>query len=134
MSTQIDAMLQAAKAVRGNAYSPYSNFSVGCAIRTSDNYLFCGCNIENASYGLTLCAENVAVGAMVSAGYTEIAEVLIYAEGSSACWPCGRCRQMLREFSNSGVIVHAYDVNGVVAEKTIDELLPCSFSRLTMGK
>lgn len=90
-------MLYKAQIAMANAYIPYSQFAVGACIKTSSNKFFAASNIENASYGLTLCAESVAIGNMITAGEKDIAEVVVMAHGDKVCSPCGACRQRLRE-------------------------------------
>ena len=123
----LEEMLQAAKKVRGNAYAPYSKFLVGVCIKTPDNQLFSGCNVENASYGITQCAEGSAIGAMVSAGHKRIAEVVVVGTGDLFCSPCGMCRQRIREFASLDTPIHMFDGAGNQKTMTLEELLPESF-------
>jgi cytidine deaminase len=92
-------LLAAAAAAMRNAHAPYSKFRVGAAVRTEDGRIFAGCNVENASYGLTICAERNAVFAAVAAGAKRIAAVAITASGPQPPFPCGACRQVLAEFA-----------------------------------
>jgi cytidine deaminase len=97
MSSQLpEDLLQAALEVRQQAYAPFSKFLVGAALRTSSGEIFRGCNVENRSYGLTNCAERVAVGAAVAAGFREFDALVIATSGGVL--PCGACRQVLVEF------------------------------------
>ncbi|MFN3189338.1 MAG: cytidine deaminase [Aureliella sp.] len=97
MSAQhFDTLIAEASRVRLNAYAPYSEFQVGAALLTSSGSIFVGCNFENASYGLAICAERNAIGAMIAAGEQEIVAMAIISPGSAA--PCGACRQVLNEF------------------------------------
>jgi len=117
-----------AKAVeaRKNAYTPYSKYNVGACILAESGETYCGCNFENASYGATICAERCAASCAIAAGERKFMAIAIAA--NSAAWPCGICRQVLREFScgpDMPVIVGAYD--GDFAVKTLGELLPESF-------
>lgn len=120
----VDAAIQA----RATAYAPYSGYAVGAAVRSKSGRIYCGCNVENVSYGLCLCAERNAVAAMVAAGETEIAEIaIVTADGGT---PCGMCRQVLQEFSShpeSTQIVCATP-EGVRESFTLDALLPSSFA------
>src|SRR5690349_2497751 len=93
-------MLDQARKACEKAYAPYSKFKVGVCIRTQNNQLFTGCNVENASYGLSSCAEASAISAMISANEHNIAEVLIVSSGKKACPPCRGCRQRLWEFGD----------------------------------
>ncbi|MBB72054.1 MAG: cytidine deaminase [Legionellales bacterium] len=120
-------LIEHAKAAQSRAYAPYSQFAVGCCIRTAKGNVYSGCNIENASYSLTCCAEATAIAAMVSAGEHDIAEVVVIGTGELPCWPCGACRQRIREFANSETLIHMHTHSGSSATKTLDELLPVSF-------
>ncbi|KZM48384.1 cytidine deaminase [Labrenzia sp. OB1] len=124
--SELDKLFEAARAVRENAYAPYSNFLVGAALRTPDGSVFTGCNVENASYPVSVCAEGGAVGAMIAAGYREIAEAVVIGD-AALCTPCGMCRQRLKEFGTDDLIVHVADLNGVRRSFTMDELLPAAF-------
>lgn len=122
----LDELFDAAMAARENAYAPYSKFKVGAAIRTENGKIFSCCNVENASYPEGTCAEAGAISAMVCAGETRIAEVLVLAD-AELCTPCGGCRQKLKEFSDPDVAVHVADLNGVKRSFTVAELLPAGF-------
>ena len=121
-------MLEKAKQVMDNAYAPYSNFHVGACIRTEDDELFVGCNVENISYSLTLCAESVAIGAMIAAGQKRIKEILVIGSGDDMCSPCGACRQRIMELSLPDTKIHMCKKGEIVKTVTRDELLPFSFS------
>jgi len=97
--TERETLLAAASAAMRNAHAPYSKFRVGAAVRTEDGRIFAGCNVENASYGLTICAERNAVFAAVAAGAKRITAVAITASGPQSPFPCGACRQVLAEFA-----------------------------------
>ncbi len=129
MDPAVRELFDAALAVRAHAHVPYSKFPVGAAIRAGSGRIFVGCNVENAAYPQGLCAEAVAIGAMVSAGETEIVAVLTVAEAADGevvtC--CGGCRQKVREFARPDVPVHAADPGGVRRSFTLGELLPASF-------
>lgn len=116
---------QAARAAQRNAHAPYSGFKVGAAVETSDGRIFVGCNVENASYGLTNCAERVAVGAAVAAGCSAIARVVVVTDTDPGAAPCGACRQVLAEFGPQMEIV-AVGTNDSRSWK-LDELLPDRF-------
>lgn len=93
----------AAREVRESAWAPYSNFQVGAAILTADNRIFVGCNVENASYGLTICAERVAVSSAVAQGCTSFVAICVSLKGTPV--PCGACRQFLVEFGQDLLIL-----------------------------
>lgn len=119
----IDAAQRAAK----NAHAPYSHFHVGAALLTASGDIFGGCNVENASYGLTICAERAAVGSAVTAGQREIVAVAVVTRGAHA--PCGACRQVLSEFGPSmDVILVEADDPTRFRTTTLDKLLPDCFS------
>ncbi|GAB2185953.1 cytidine deaminase [Roseibium sp. LAB1] len=124
--SDLDALFEAAKAVRENAYAPYSNFLVGAALRAPDGTVFTGCNVENASYPVSVCAEGGAVSSMIGAGYREIAEAVVIGD-AALCTPCGMCRQRLKEFGTDDIVVHVADLDGIRRSFTMDELLPAAF-------
>lgn len=93
-----DRLVEAAWQARESAYAPYSNFAVGAALLAADGRIFPGCNVENISYGLTNCAERVAIGAAVAAGVREFVAVAVVADTGVPISPCGACRQVLAEF------------------------------------
>jgi cytidine deaminase len=93
-----EALLEAAKDAAQKAYAPYSNFKVGAAMLCADGTVFTGCNVENASYGLTNCAERTAVFAAIAAGRKDFVAMAVVADGESMPYPCGACRQVLSEF------------------------------------
>lgn len=121
-------MLRRAAAARENAHAPYSGFKVGVCLRSGDGRLFAGCNVENVSYPEGSCAETAAIGAMVTAGATEIAEVVVLAEGERLCTPCGGCRQRLAEFGGPETPVHVAGPQGLRQTFTLGALLPESFT------
>ena len=116
-----------AKAASDNAYAPYSKFSVGAALITSDGSLFTGCNVENASYGLSICAERNAIFKMVSAGHRKLRMMVIYTPTMKPTAPCGACRQVIYEFGTGAEIISFCDGDEVLTS-SIKELLPGAFS------
>lgn len=120
-----DRLIAAAIEAQRNAYAPYSKYPVGAAVETSDGRVFAGCNVENASLGLTICAERVAVGAAVSAGARDIKSVVVVTNSVPPAAPCGACRQVLAEFG-SEIAILAVGPGGSRKWK-ISELLPDSF-------
>ena len=125
--SDLDEMIRLAKAARDNAHAPYSGFRVGACLRSADDRLFSGCNVENPSYPEGQCAETSALGALVAAGAREIVEVLVLAEGERLCTPCGGCRQRLAEFADAGTPVHIAGPDGLRRSFTLGELLPEAF-------
>ncbi len=124
-SDEIERLIEKAKDATKHSYAPYSNFHVGAAILTKDNKIYTGTNIENASYGLTICAERVALFKAVSNGEREFKAIAIYAKGEMP-YPCGACRQVLAEFNKGDMEVII--TNGEKIEKyTLRELLPKTF-------
>jgi cytidine deaminase len=119
-------LVQAALAVRARAYAPYSHFAVGAAALGAGGEVFTGCNVENASYGLTICAERAATCAAVAGGETSIAAIAIATAGGQA--PCGACRQTLSEFGPAmKVLLVDADDPSKVRTTTLDRLLPEQF-------
>ena len=119
--TTDDELIAAAWKVREMAYAPYSNFHVGAALLAGDGRIFPGCNVENISYGLTNCAERVAVGAAIAAGARSFEKVVVVADTAQPISPCGACRQVLAEFGVKTVIL-ANRTERV--EFSLEELLP----------
>ena len=120
-------MFKAAKNVRKKAHVPYSKFKVGAALLTEHNKIIIGCNVENAAYPPSQCAEASAIGNLVSQGYKSIKEVLVVGSGKLLCSPCGACRQRIREFASLKTPVHICNINGHLKTSTLGELLPDSF-------
>jgi homotetrameric cytidine deaminase len=112
---------------RDNAHVPYSKFKVGAAFLTEDNSIIAGCNVENAAYPQSQCAEASAIGNLVAKGFTKIKEVVVIGSGDLLCSPCGGCRQRLREFAALDVNIHMCNVNGHIKTSTLEDLLPDSF-------
>jgi cytidine deaminase len=119
------ALVAAARAARTHAYCPYSGFAVGAALRAASGAVYSGCNVENASYGATLCAERVAVACMVSSGDRVITAIAIYTEAEPPAMPCGLCRQVLQEFGRGMTIVVASPKT--TRQTTLAALLPEPF-------
>jgi cytidine deaminase len=122
----LDAVMDAARDASRNAYAPYSNFPVGAAILTEGGEIHAGCNVENASYGLAICAERNAATTMAFAnpGDREIRLVAVFSPEAAPCFPCGACRQVLREFGCKEVVVE--EASGL-RRYPFEEILPHSF-------
>ena len=118
-------LIEKAKRVRENAYAPYSNFKVGAAILTEDGEVYTGVNVENASFGLTVCAERVAVFKAISEGKRSFKAIAIVADTEDPVPPCGACRQVLAEFGDMDVIMA--NLKGDVKIARLKDLLPHSF-------
>lgn len=118
-----DLLIEEAWAARTRAYAPYSNFHVGAALLAEDGHIFTGCNVENLSYGLTNCAERVAIGAAVAAGARKFLGVAVVADTAVPISPCGACRQVLAEFGVPRVMLANRTER---LEFTLEELLPRS--------
>ncbi|MCX7819175.1 MAG: cytidine deaminase [Kiritimatiellae bacterium] len=121
-----DLMAAARQAVAA-AHAPYSGYRVGAAVQDERGRVFVGVNVENASYGLTLCAERVAVGSAVAAGARRIVAVAVTASGRATPWPCGACRQVLTEFADESTPVWVAAAAGRVRRTTVGALLPYAF-------
>ena len=121
-------LLQAATVGRGRAYAPYSGYRVGAAVLAADGRIFVGCNVENASYGLALCAERGAVAAMIAAGTRDLIAVAVVTQGPEPGAPCGLCRQTLIEFASDALIGLALDGDQAPRViRTLRELFPEPF-------
>lgn len=129
---RFERLIEAARAARAHAYAPYSRYAVGAAIECASGTVFAGCNVENASYGATLCAERNAVAQMVAAGESDPVACAIVAGGTSPVSPCGICRQVLFEFADDmPIVLVAADASpptpGNRRETTLAALLPLAF-------
>jgi len=122
-----DTLVDAARAAQQRAYAPYSRFRVGCALEADDGRVFVGCNVENASYGLTICAERAAVCAAVAAGAQRFRRAVVVSDADPPAAPCGACRQVLSEF---GPDLRVDAVSPAASLTwTIAELLPAAFGK-----
>ncbi|MEP0073882.1 MAG: cytidine deaminase [Marinomonas sp.] len=124
---QDETLFQLAKEAMSKAYVPYSDFTVGAAIRTASGNLYKGCNVENAAYPEGVCAEGGAISAMVLGGDTQIKDIYVIGKGDQLVTPCGGCRQKIREFSSTDTMIHICGPEGVRKSLTMEELLPFSF-------
>ncbi|GGE09521.1 cytidine deaminase [Aureimonas endophytica] len=123
----MDELFEAARGAMARAHAPYSHFPVGAAIRDEAGRIHAGANIEVVSFPEGWCAETTAIGHMVMAGGTRIAEIAVIAEKMALCTPCGGCRQRIAEFADAGTRIHLCDETGVKLTMTIGELLPRAF-------
>ena len=121
----LERLVSVAAAAREHAYAPYSRFAVGAALLTKSGKIFKGCNVENVSLRLTLCAEEVAVGAAVAEGETEFVALVVVADSKRPVLPCGACRQLLAEFSSEVQVISANN-RGQTETYALSELLPRS--------
>ncbi len=126
MSDPASELLALARAARSNAHAPYSRYAVGAALETRSGRRFPGCNVENASFPVGVCAERLALGAAVCAGERSFRRIVICTGGSSPAPPCGACLQALAEFGDLDVISHA--ASGASREWRLSALLPEAFS------
>jgi cytidine deaminase len=127
-------LVDAARAVRENAYVPYSGFKVGAAIRAASGAVYRGVNVENVAYPEGTCAEAGAIAAMVAAGDTAIAEVAVIADSPVPVTPCGGCRQKLAEFAAADVPVTLATTDGMTVQTTIGDMLPGKFDTHQMSR
>ena len=120
---------------REKAYCPYSNFKVGAAALFEDNNIYTGCNIENASYGATNCAERTAIFKGVSEGNRTLKALALIGDVNNFTYPCGICRQVISEFAEDGnVKIYIIKNENEVLEKTLDEIMPGSFTKKDLDK
>ncbi len=123
-----EELIDVAKEARKNAYAPYSKFKVGAALLTKSGKVFTGCNVENSSFGASMCAERVAVFKAVSEGEREFKAIAVVTDTNDPAMPCGMCRQVLSEFSMD-IEVYAANLDGKVKTTTLRELLPYAFTK-----
>ena len=122
----MDKLIAEAKMAREKAYAPYSNFKVGAAVLTSNGKIFSGCNIENSSYGLSICAERAAIFNAVSSGYKKFTKIAVVTDSEPPSSPCGACRQVIFEFGDDIEVIMA-NLKGDMRIARIDELLKDGF-------
>lgn len=123
-----ERLMELARQAGKRAYAPYSHFLVGAALLTKSGKVYLGCNVENASYGATNCAERTAVFKAVSEGETAFEAIAIAGQNAKTCAPCGICRQVLREFCvPSEFLIYLEDGKGGILSLSLEELLPLSF-------
>ena len=125
-------LVERALEMRRFSYAPYSHFRVGAALECEDGSVYTGCNVENAAYGSSLCAERTALVNAVSEGRRRFVRLAVAGDSADYCWPCGACRQMLREFGTD-LEVLAANREGAYVAISLEELLPHSFGPETLG-
>lgn len=128
----MDPLVEAARNVRDNAHAPYSKFKVGAALEGEDGGIFTGCNVENATYGLTMCAERVAIFKAISEGVRRFRRVAVVADTEVLTPPCGSCRQLLWEFCGDAEVVLA-NLSGRTETWRMRDLLPKAFDDSYLG-
>ncbi|MDF1663644.1 MAG: cytidine deaminase [Planctomycetota bacterium] len=126
MTLSDDELVEAARAARNHAYAPYSKFAVGAALQTKSGQVFTGVNVENASFGLTLCAERSAIVSAVSAGQQDFSEIAVVADTDGPVSPCGACRQVLAEFGLDWRVILS-NMKDKSRELSVGDLLPGAF-------
>lgn len=126
-------LIQLATQVRRNAHAPYSDFKVGCAIRSVEGNVYIGCNVENVAYPEGTCAEAGAIAAMIASGDKRIAEIAVIAGSPEPVPPCGGCRQKLAEFADGDVAVTMATTHGATHVTRVDALLPGGFTAAHMA-
>ncbi len=129
---ETNELIEKAKEYRERAYTPYSKFKVGAAVLTRRGNVYGGCNIENASYPLTNCAERTAIFKAVSEGEREFEAIAVVADTDGPCAPCGACRQVMAEFRIPRIIMA--NLKGKVQEVSLEELLPFAFTEEDLSK
>ena len=134
MADDIRPMYEAAKEAAQNAYAPYSKFHVGAAVRGDDGQIISGCNIENASYGLTICAERNAIAAAVGQGKRNLTDVVVYTPLEKILAPCGACRQVMAEFMAPDAKVTLTNACGNAQTWTVEQLLPAAFTPAALNE
>ncbi len=122
-----EELIEKAKEASKNAYAPYSDFRVGACVLMESGNIYTGCNFENASYGLSICAERNAIGSAIANGETKIKAIAIYSPNMYNCTPCGACRQVINEFKTDETVVITVAADKIITH-TIDELLPGGFT------
>ena len=133
MSEDIESLIEAAKRARMQSVAPFSNFQVGAAVKTASGKVYTGCNVESASYGLTVCAERVAIWKALSEGERQFTDLAVVADTETLTPPCGTCRQIIWEFARGAKIVFA-NLEGKTEEFQIADLLPRAFDARFLKK
>lgn len=128
MDIDYNLLMYKAKEASKNSYSPFSGFAVGAAVLTDDGEIYQGCNVENSSFGLTICAERCAIFKAISNGKKEIIAVAIYSPNTNSCYPCGACRQVMYEFQGETEEISVItEKMGQLEINKLSYFLPCGF-------
>ncbi len=127
MVSNVEKLMEAAREAKAKAYAPYSNFYVGAALITPSGKIYGGCNVENSSYGLTICAERNAICQMIADGEKEIDAILVIGDTEEFLPPCGACRQVIAEFSKKTTAVYMCNKHGKIQETTVEDIIPFTF-------
>ncbi len=127
MDVKTKKLLEVAKQAKDNAYAPYSNFHVGAALITDSGKIYSGCNVENTSFGLTICAERNAIFQMVADGEKKIKEILVIGDTEDFLPPCGACRQVIAEFADAKTNVYMCNKIGDFKKTLVEDLIPFTF-------
>jgi len=133
LSEDIESLIETAKRARQQSVAPFSNFQVGAAVKTAAGKVYTGCNVESASYGLTVCAERVAIWKALSEGERQFTDLAVVADTETLTPPCGTCRQIIWEFARGARIVFA-NLEGKSEEFHIGDLLPRAFDARFLKK
>jgi len=123
------ALYDAAETASANAYAPYSDFPVGAALLSGTGNVYAGSNVENASYGLSICAERAAIAKMVSSGETSLRAIAVHCSNAESA-PCGACRQFILEFGPEAIVI--FRRGGVMMQIPVSELLPYAFTKAAL--
>lgn len=132
-SEQKDQLIQACLYAQRLAYVPYSQFRVGAAVLAQDGQIYTGCNIENASFGATICAERVAIVKAISTGNRKILALAVVTDANEFARPCGICRQVIAEFAGEHFAILALKPDGSYEEKSLTDVLPDAFTSASFG-
>ena len=128
MEVDYKLLIEKAKEASKTSYSPFSRFAVGAAVLAKSGKIYIGCNVENSSFGLTICAERCAIFKAVSEGEREILAVAIYSPNADSCYPCGACRQVMYEFQGDDEEIQVVTENmGELEINKLSYFLPCGF-------
>jgi cytidine deaminase len=122
-----EELIELARQARERAYAPYSKFKVGAVVECRDGRIYTGCNVENSSYGLTMCAERVALGKAVSEGAGDFIRMAVIADAHAPVPPCGACRQVISELCGAQTEIVMVNLKGQIVKHTVAELLPEAF-------